>query len=211
MVNKTLLKKIGQVHNTAIANHTDVIQRTLKTLKEMLHDRGYQEVTLACKTFEDIEEAMNSAERVIHAVRLPDNTATHVYFCSDEKVGVKHLRTWCEQNDASTVILIVSLDGPTTFTKKEAESCAHTVHFFSYTDLSVNVTRHVLVPPHRKIDHMPVMNGIALHKDDLPRLSVNDKISLYYAYQPGDIIEITRVCGAQQPQKYWRIVSDNIQ
>lgn len=172
----------------------------------MLSDRGFNEIKLMVRTMEEIEECTKRNTPVILADDAPNETQAHVYICNDEKVGVKHLRLWCEQSPISTHIIIVSVDGPTSFTKKEAEACNHTINFFLFRQLSINITRHALVPRHKKIQCLPKINGFEIDKNDLPRLSVNDKISLYYAFQPGDIIEITRCCGTQQPHKYWRMV-----
>lgn len=208
-----LLNKIGQIHNTATTDHIVIFQRTMKTLKEMLVDRGFSEFIYTCKTVEEIEEAIKQSNNILHVLNPVSHQEIKVFFCSDEKVGVKHLRMWSEQNDDdNTSIIIVSLDGPTAFTKKETESenCKSNVQFFTFMDLSVNVSKHVLVPKHVKVDKVPEINGFTIEKNDLPKLSVTDKICQYYSFQSGDIIEITRTCGTQQPQKYYRIVSNNI-
>ena len=171
----------------------------------MLADRGYEDILFSCKTIEEIEDAIKNSTHIVQA-EAPGTQDIKVYICNDEKVGVKHLRTWCEQNPISTCLLLISLDGPTAFTKKEAESCDHVIQFFSFKDLSINITKHILVPQHTKIDTLPKINGFTIDKNDLPKLSHTDKVSLYYAFKPGDIVEITRCCGSQQPQKYWRIV-----
>lgn len=171
----------------------------------MLSDRGYSDISFTCKTIEEIEDAIKNGTHIAHA-EGENVEDIEVYICNDEKVGVKHLRTWCEQNSLSTTLVLISLDGPTTFTKKEAENCDYNIQFFCFKDLSVNITKHMLVPQHKKIDTLPKINGFTIDKDDLPKLSHIDKISLYYAFQPGDIVEITRCCGSQQPLKYWRLV-----
>ena len=201
---KCLLRKIGQIHNTATADHVSVIQRSLKTVKEMLTDRGCDEIKLLCKTFNEIEECIKNGNHIMQADSKTHQT--RVYICNDEKVGVKQLRAWCEQNDPTTCLIILSIEGCTSFAKRETENTSNVIQFFSFRDMSVNITKHVLVPRHKKINHLPVIDGFEIDRNDLPKLNVNDKISLYYGLKIGDIVEITRFCGSQQPQKYWRLV-----
>ena len=80
------------------------------------------------------------------------------------------------------------------------------VQFFTFQELCVNITKHTLVPRHEKITRSEVPVDLTNSCAELPILAANDKVAQYYAYEPGDIIRITRTAGVQEPIYYYRIV-----
>lgn len=125
----------------------------------------------------------------------------HVFFHNEDRVGVKMLRHLIENTAADTNI-VVSTEGPTTFTRKEAEGS--NVQFFLFKDLSVNITRHKIVPKHEL-----VIGEIPWSVDELPRIPVSDPVVMYYNFKPGSVVKISRVLGAHEPQVYYRLVVKN--
>lgn len=156
----------------------------------MLHDRGY-EVTRLC---EIDDEMFGSA---VMRGRRDDEDVIDVYMPPEDKVSVKYARTALEQ---SAKCIIVSIDGPTSFTKKECED--RPVQFFLARRLCANVTRHALVPKHERVDAPP--DGIAVAQ--LPKLLESDAIVRHHAWPKGTIVKITRVCGGHEPIPYFRVV-----
>ena len=202
-----LLRKIGQIHNTAITDYVGTLQRVLRTLLEMINDRRYTSIVHVCRTVDEIEDAIRNASAIVTAQNEAGGQL-QVYFSADDKVGVRQLRAWTEEcvNDQ---LVIVSLDGPTAFTRKATEQlAAPVVHYFQFRDVSVNITRHSLVPRHRRVDRVPQINHVDIQACDLPKLLVSDRVCQYYAFRVGDIIEVTRHCGSQQEYKYYRLVVD---
>ena len=197
-----LLNKIGQLNNTSKADYTVVLGRTLTTCIEMLRDRGYN-VTNDCRTIGDISYKIEHAEFILCGENAAGET-TLVYFHNEERIGVKHLRMWSEQN-ANCNIIIVSLEGPTAFTKKEAEQSYKNVQFFIFKDVCKNITKHSLVPKHEKVDpsSLPFRCG---SDDEWPKLYTSDPIAQYYNFKPGDLIRITRTLGYPEPVYYYRLV-----
>ena len=128
-----------------------------------------------------------------------------MYFHNEDRVGVKHLRTWME-NATNDKVIIVSIDGPTSFTRRETDDKYSNVSYFTFRDVCVNITRHKLVPKHQRVDACAVPNNVSL--EHLPVLYTNDKVAQYYDFDSGDIIRITRTAGVQEPIYYYRIVRE---
>lgn len=200
----SLLTRIGTIHNTSLCITQDVICKCLTTIREMLHDRGVTNIhgeTNYAGTVQAIQES-----KVILSGSSENGKLTDVFFHNEDRVGVKQLRTWCESSEAITII-IVSLEGPTSFTRKETDSYGRDVQFFTFKELCVNITKHSLVPSHKKINLQEQnKNTLLRHPQDLPRLYSNDKVAIYYNYKPGDIIEITRTVAYSEPFIYYRFV-----
>lgn len=197
-----LLSTIGKLNNTSRQRTFEVLNNTINTIKEMLLDRGCI-ISFSCNTMQDIQRCMVDGKKVISAYR--SDKTTDVFFHNEERVGVKQIRAWIENMECDSII-VVSLEGPTAFTRKEVENNRSSVQFFSYRDLCVNITRHCLVPQHTKVN----LSDIPIHIKDpnveLPILFSNDKIVQYYDFRIGDIIRITRTFGVQEPVYFWRIV-----
>ena len=192
-------KKIGQLNNTAHQSKEPVLMAILRTTIEMLRDRGYSNVQ-ACQSVDQVISNMSDSR---HIVSGSGPNVIHVFFHNEERVGVKTLRTWVE-NSVADRIIVASLEGPTAFTRKEAEQYYKQVQFFMFRDLCVNITKHTLVPLHEKITKEMV--PVKVSNEQMPQLWTNDKVSQYYAFEVGDIVRITRTCGTQEPIYYYRIV-----
>lgn len=199
------LTKIGKVHNTSSCITEDIITRCSATLNQMLCDRGFDEV-IGCSTFNQMTDCMQNAQMVFQGSDSNTGAITDVFFHNEERVGVKQMRNWCDESIAN-VIIIVSLDGPTSFTRKETDNYDRQVQFFTFKELCVNITKHVLVPKHELINEEEKAKLQFLkYPNDLPKLYSNDKVSLYYNYKPGDIIRITRIIAYSEPCVYFRLV-----
>lgn len=173
----------------------------------MLKDRGLDFVQ-ACQTIDEVTQNMLEGRPVVTASSERSETGhshTCIYFHNEDRVGVKALRQWIEASVADEII-VVSLDGPTAFTRKEAEQTCPQVQFFQFRDLCVNITHHILVPKHQRITEKDIPLELSSTKHELPMLWTSDKVAQYYAYKPGDIVRITRIVGTQEPVHYYRIV-----
>jgi DNA-directed RNA polymerase I, II, and III subunit RPABC1 len=198
-----LLLKIGQLNNSATASYNLVLERVLYTTIEMLKDRGYNVVN-DCRTLGDITYKMQENEAILFGDHSQHGNVI-VYFHNEERVGVKQLRQWNEKNPNSNII-IVSLEGPTAFTKKEADQHFKNCQFFLFQQLCVNITKHSLVPKHEKLTREEI-NKLNFKVSDLfPKLYTNDAISQYFNYKVGDLIRITRTIGYPEPIYYYRLV-----
>jgi len=177
----------------------NVILRPLQTCVEMLRDRGLNIVDVA-ESIDDVFNRAHNEEAVVVGSRGPDWT-TRVMFQLEERVSVKTIRTLMEDSDYDQTIF-VSLEGATSFAKKEAISTwgARHVQFFKYRDLIINITHHFLVPKHEATkDHSE-------QKAYLPHMLTSDPVCQYYDFQPGEIVKITRTKGSVHPFPYYRLV-----
>lgn len=197
-----LLNKIGQLNSTTTANYTIVLERVLRTCIEMLKDRGFN-VSVDCRTVGDITYKIEQNDSVLFGENLTGSAI--IFFHNEERVGVKQLRQWHDSNQGCQII-IVSLEGPTAFTKKEADQNYPNIQFFTFKELCVNITRHHLVPKHEKITKNEVDYQVSSN-EEWPKLYTTDAISQYYNYKSGDIIRVTRVMGCAEPVFYYRLVS----
>lgn len=175
------------------------------TLNQMLIDRGFDEIT-GCYTFAQISDCMQNAQMIFQGSNSNTGAITDVFFHNEDRVGVKQMRNWCDESIAN-VIIIVSLDGPTSFTRKETDNYDRQVQFFTFKELCVNITKHALVPKHELItEEEKATLHFLKNPNDLPKLYSNDKVSLYYNYKAGDIIRITRTIAYSEPCVYFRLV-----
>ena len=122
---EALLNKIGQINNTASANHNIILERVLKTVIEMLKDRGFT-ITNDCRTIGDVSYKMQENDHIVSGECHGKHII--VFFHNEERVGVKQMRIWNE-NNSDCDIIIVSLEGPTAFTKREADQNYSNIHF----------------------------------------------------------------------------------
>lgn len=202
---ENILTKIGQINNSATARYSVVLESVLKTCIQMLKDRGFTVIN-ECRTIGDITYKMQENDAIFLGEH-PTEGNVFVFFHNEERIGVKQLRLWNEAHPDSQLI-IISLEGPTAFTKKEADQSYPNIQFFSYQNLCVNITKHSLVPKHERLSKEEEMScRIEIRKDDeWPKLYTNDAIAQYYNYKPGDLIKITRTIGYPEPIYYYRLV-----
>lgn len=184
-------KQVGYINNTTI--NVSNIDKIIKTCKEMLLDRCCTTVEIS----ENISETIDNIQPVLMGF---GNKRINVFFHSDDRVGVKFLRMISELPQVDTNI-IISLEGPTTFTRKEAENEMKNIQFFTYRELTVNITKHDIVPKHEL-----VIDSCQYNKHELPKILVTDPIIKYYNFPVGSIIKCVRKLGAHEPLAYYRVV-----
>jgi DNA-directed RNA polymerase subunit H (RpoH/RPB5) len=79
-----------------------------------------------------------------------------------------------------------------------------------HNQLLVNITKHILVKPHRRIsmeEREELMQKFGLNEStifSLPSIRVTDHVSLYYDFRLGEIIRIENIGNAES----YRIVVD---
>ena len=200
-----LLAQIGKIHNTSSTQSAHVLTSSIRTLNEMLTDRGYEHIR-NCNTLSEIIACMADQTPVVVGAARQTLLTVRVFFHNEERVGVKHVRARVEALPGDAIVF-VSLAGPTSFTRKEVEQSYPHVHFFTFQQVCVNITRHHMVPRHERMTEAQIG---ALHfledADALPRLYTNDPVAQYYGYVVGDVVRIARVVGTQEPMYYYRRV-----
>ena len=111
----TFFQNLGNLNNTAQSTSETVLIRTLTTCLQMLQDRNYTSLQV-CQTVDEIKQHMFEGKHVLTGTASDEKIL--VFFHNEERVGVKQLRTWTEKN-GNDKLIIVSLDGPTAFTRKD--------------------------------------------------------------------------------------------
>ena len=149
----------------------------------MLRDRGHGSVAIP---------AGDPVEAILHCrpVVVSESARVYVYGESD-RVSVKFTRPILAEEAAGSAVIIVSVDGPTPFARKE---CGDAVQFMAARALCVNVTRHGLVPAHTPV---PAEEQDEDLLSKLPTIFETDPVVQYYAWPRGIVVRIERRFGAR--------------
>lgn len=188
-----VVERFANVHRSVHGDGWDVLQRVVTTCEQMLGDRGCTRITHA----RDLAACLRETTPVM---RGRGDRSVDVYVHGEERVGVKYARAVLDASttaDPDCRVVIVSVEGPTPFTRKECEG--RPVQFFAARDLCYNVTRHALVPRHERV---------ASHPDvaSLPRILDTDRVVQYYDWPVGACVRVVRVFGGHEPVSFFRVV-----
>lgn len=157
------------------------VERALEVAKEMFVDRGYEILEV---------KAVGEMRRIsLTYMGAP-------IFCSltEEKLSVSTFKREMEDFAASKpsrVVFISSDKGVHALRERMNQYKGTKFEHFCIDDMQYNVTRHIHVPPHRRVD---VPNG-DFKDSQLPYMTRLDPVARYYAFEPGDLIEISRSDG----------------
>ena len=151
----------------------------------MLGDRGYTSI--------EKEEP----ETIIAA--NPQNERLLLFFVIDPKVSVKimkNIKDIIENDENFTSLILIYKNSITSFAKNFIMSDIDLhVQSFSEKELCFNITKHKLVPKHRKLsssEKNEIRKQYRTPFRNYPLLMHIDPVSRYYGFLPGDLIEITR-------------------
>ena len=179
-----------------------------ETLRVMLEDREYTNLRTFA-TDAEIATEMNkgtyrddSAEKRVvfeRMARMETDQAT-VIFSLKPKMGVNDLKSILEKfEETAHLILVVSIMTP--FASKFVAALDREIEIFEIgrdanPDLRFPVTRHYLVPPHRKMRQAEIDALLARHPTykikDFPKIGTNDPVARHFNFREGDVIEIMR-------------------
>lgn len=152
-------------------------------------------------TDDDILDAIEQGNRPVVRGVGEDGKTISIYIHVEEKVGIKFARAILETAKERESVVIISLEGPTPFTRKECDD--KRIQFMNAKDVCVNKTRHMLVPKHEKVDVPP--DGVEI--GDLPKISALDPIVQYHNFEVGDILKMMRTFGGHERIPYYRVVA----
>lgn len=164
------------------------LDTALGVASEMFIDRGYQIQDTMCP---------GGVRRIYALAGGAGGAGRAGVYCSiiDEKLSVgtfKREMDYFGQNNPFRLVVFISSDRGVQGLKermgyfKEVRFEHHCID-----DMQSNVTRHVFVPKHARVDGVPEGS-----KDSqLPYITRQDPIVRYYAFEPGDVIEIMRQDG----------------
>lgn len=164
-----------------------------KTQIEMLLDRGYEvlndELSLLDVDMDNRVMRKKYKKLPLNAIYTKGDNTLYVHYLNLKK-PIKSLELAVQNGlDHDRVILIgYDADKPNKTYKDILDKLGLIpVETFTYEDLMYNVTRHIGVPKHEKINHFR-----AASKDELPIILMSDPVAKYYGWENGDIIQITR-------------------
>ena len=183
------IDSLGRMHGSMQCNGEHVLKQVIQTCQEMLADRG-----LKVETENDIIGAVQQNAPIMQGTS-DAGASTFIFFCMEDKVGVKFLRL---MNDDMRKI-VVSVDGPTPVARREAMN----IQFFLARDLFVNRNRHTLVPRHIAQD--PESSHAKLGKS-LPLILDTDPVVQYFDFPVGTVVRVDRTFGGSESTPYYRIV-----
>lgn len=184
-----------------------LLQMIYRTAAQMLNDRNVRMLN-ACS---DIRELLQSVEQCkpVLVGELRGGGITSVFVDKEDKTGIKTARSLVDGVQDDDVLLIVSIDGPTPFCRKELPD-SDRIQYFLAKELMCNITTHRLVPPHRALSSnevAPTLERYAALPHQLPILLMTDPIRRYYNFPLGSIVEIQRRGLGQEASLYYRRVA----
>lgn len=204
-----------------------IIEMVHKTIREMLHDRGY-----IVKKFQEEQKSSTANAIFPHNWQLliaekTVNTSDDkiiIFFSSDHKLGVQEFRKYIEfiQNPPihfATALqgvkhcIIVCKDGATSGVTNEMnlpEIRSIQVEIFSHKNLFRNPTQHKLYRKHTVCtaeEKQRILRRYNAKESEMPILLWRDPIRKYFHYPPGTLIRIERAISTGAPFVYYRIVS----
>lgn len=190
------LGRLARIQQCVNGDGSQNLLSILKTCREMLRDRGFDDVHE-----HELERDINGCGLVLAGTCSNTGARLTVHICTEDRVGVKFARSVLETSEEGVSNVIVSIDGPTPFTRKECQR----VQFFTALELCKNVTRHCLVPAHTRIEADQLPGGMRVN--NLPRILETDRVVQYYGWSCGTVVKIKRVMGGYEPINYFRVVS----
>lgn len=203
------LKELSKSCSYGSIHGNDCLIKVYKTVLSMLECRGYQTINTNCSTVHDIFKHMKNDQPIVTGKNSPLKQDANVYFYIENKIGIKYLRTIMDKHQ-DTITCIISIEGPTTFTKRDARD-QQNIQFPTYRQLFNDISKHQMIPQHRLLNEHEksiVKDKFNIQNDSQwPRLLQKDPVSMFYHFQKGDVIEIFRKgIGGQESSLYYRIV-----
>jgi DNA-directed RNA polymerase I, II, and III subunit RPABC1 len=176
-----------------MAHIVDQLMSALKTVKEMLQDRGMDADRLY--QYSDTEIKVMLAESPIFDLFVSDTMK--VIFCVGSKFRVKDLSGVIDET--ITKVIIITRE-PVTSTNMKSyieEYSDIDTQFFHLSELQFNISKHFLVPNHERIHDaaaiVDIINKFNVKtKAQFPAILRTDPMARYIDAKPGDLVKITR-------------------
>jgi DNA-directed RNA polymerase I, II, and III subunit RPABC1 len=127
-----------------------------------------------------------------------------IYWNDDEKIGTKVLKGYMDDMIKKSVKrgLCILKYTMSTFAKHTIEEFNHNtsnMYFetFDYSELMLNITKHILVPKHVVLSTTEVEELMAKYNlkkmTQLPKIHRTDPITKYFGLLPGSIVKVMRM------------------
>ena len=205
----------------------DLVSRTRPTILEILTNRGYDTSELQDHSPEDLVRTAATAPAklnfVVHKGEEDAQQNCHVFYWieSATRLRIDGLvsKLWDEEADEvldpkkDEVVVILSepfndvfhIQAVKIWSQKQAR-----MSFFHIKQLVVNPSKHVMVPPHKRLTTEEAQETLTKyhirHRNELPRIIYHvDMQARVLGLVPGDIVEITRASPTSGTYTLYRV------
>lgn len=205
---ETFLQEASRSCSHGTLDGIECLQMVHETCLSMVSVRGYREVD-RCTDVSALVARMAELDPVVvgrHSSR--DRSDLLIFFLVESKVGIKLLRILVERHGHKGELCLVSVDGPTPFTRRDE---AQGVCFMTYKQLFVDITRHHMVPrhtlvPHEKVADVAIKYNV-VNPSQWPQMLLKDPMAQFCDFRPGDLVHIHRTgWGTNGACDYYRLV-----
>lgn len=207
-----LSSSVSVAHDTVA--HTFTIVRTLW---EMFRDRGYAvSDTFGLSEAEFADMMVNGMRGQLRPfeVRKQGDERLVVHFPRQIKLGVKPLRVIAadarDRGVSHVIVVLRSNITPFALNRIRQDFADLHVEQFNRNGLVFNVTRHALVPPHRKLSPQEARRVIEHYRlgsaRNMSKILLTDPVARHYDARPGDVFEIRRSSASGHDYPAYRVV-----
>lgn len=180
--------------------------RVRKTTLKILNKRGYivdeDSLNMNSEDFRLRFGENPARESLTILVEKADDPTDQlfVFFPTDDKVGVKPIKTYCQRmmDEKVTRAIIVVKINLTPFARtavKEMAQRGYRIEYFRDAELLVDITEHKLVPEHILLtpaEKKELLTRYRLKPSQLPRIQHTDPVARYMGLTQGHVVKIIR-------------------
>lgn len=172
-------------------NNRDYVGQSLRTLIEMLEDRGIKTGLSAAGAVDLIGSNPNYFEFVIDKTKI-------VYYLTSKFKWTDLKKSFEEDTLSYDQYILVVREKPTQNNLKFINTTKLPIQIFELRELQFNISKHSLVPRHSLITDQAEIDAVIKDnnlksKHQLPIILKSDPMAKYLNLKTGDIIKITRV------------------
>ena len=186
------------------------LARSINTLTQMLNDRGEYAPKLSLLSQADIDDLLEAPVQGV--VRIDTGSRDVIFFTHKTKSGdLTRAATDTSEQRLGDAILVTLEPFKKTQRTAAISSFGPAHEAFTLAELSLNISRHVLVPKHELVPADQVESLMAKvmvsRLSQLPVIKPSDAMAKYIRARPGDVVKIVRVCptaGTQVAFRYCR-------
>lgn len=172
-------------------NNREYVGQSLRTLIEMLEDRGINTGLSPAGAIDLIGSNPNYFEFVIDKTKI-------VYYLTSKFKWADLKRSFEDDDKTYDLYILVVREKPTQNNLKFINATKLPIQIFELRELQFNISKHDLIPKHELIDDVKEIESIIKDnnlksKHQLPIILKTDPMAKYLNLKTGDIVKITRV------------------